>query len=70
MKAFASILIPIFLALGGVHAAANAPATEAGTEVGTFAVVKSGGKVVHGGYGGHFRAVQGFRYIEGCDLRA
>jgi hypothetical protein len=28
MKAFASILIPIFLALGGLHAAANAPATE------------------------------------------
>lgn len=28
MKALASILIPIFLALGGLHAAANAPAIE------------------------------------------
>jgi hypothetical protein len=28
MKAFASILIPIFLALGELHAAANAPAIE------------------------------------------
>jgi hypothetical protein len=28
MKASGSILIPIFLALGGLHAAANAPATE------------------------------------------